>query len=183
MLQRRLGLLQAVSLNMSMMVGIGPFITIPTLLGTMGGPQAMLGWIVGGLVALGDGMVWSELAAAFPGSGGTYHFYDAVYGKSRPGRLLKFLFVWQFLFSGPLEMATGAIGVAQYLGFFFPALDQPAWNWGRLVPALGWCGHLGSGRRDGRDGVRRRSWPTGGSARPDGSWSCSGSACWSRWRG
>src|SRR5579872_6564924 len=81
MLQRRLGLLQAVSLNMSMMVGIGPFITIPTLLGTMGGPQAMLGWILGGLVALSDGMVWSELAAAFPGSGGTYHFYDAVYGE------------------------------------------------------------------------------------------------------
>jgi amino acid transporter len=137
MLQRRLGLLQAVSLNMSMMVGIGPFITIPTLLGTMGGPQAMLGWVLGGLVALSDGMVWSELAAAFPGSGGTYHFYDAVYGESRPGRLLKFLFVWQFLFSGPLEVATGAIGVAQYLGYFVPALDRPAWSWGAILPALG----------------------------------------------
>ena len=137
MLQRRLGLLQAVSLNMSMMVGIGPFITIPTLLGTLGGPQAMLGWILGALVALGDGMVWSELAAAFPGSGGTYHFYDAVYGECRAGRLLKFLFVWQFLFSGPLEVATGAIGVAQYLGYFFPALDRPAWSWGVVVAGLG----------------------------------------------
>jgi amino acid transporter len=136
MLQRRLGLLQAVSLNMSMMVGIGPFITIPTLLGTMGGPQAMLGWILGGLVALSDGMVWSELAAAFPGSGGTYHFYDAVYGESRTGRLLKFLFVWQFLFSGPLEVATGAIGVAQYLGYFFPTLDRPAWKWAAVIAGL-----------------------------------------------
>lgn len=136
MLQRRLGLLQAVSLNMSMMVGIGPFITIPTLLGTMGGPQAMLGWILGGLVALSDGMVWSELAAAFPGSGGTYHFYDAVYGEGRTGRLLKFLFVWQFLFSGPLEIATGAIGVAQYLGYFVPALDRAAWTWNAIVPGL-----------------------------------------------
>ncbi len=138
MLQRRLGLLQAVSLNMSLMVGIGPFITIPTLMATMdGGPQAMLGWIVGGLLALCDGLVWSELAAAFPGSGGTYHFYDAVYGESRPGRLLKFLFVWQFLFSGPLEIATGAIGVTQYLGHFFPVLDREAWSWGALVPGLG----------------------------------------------
>jgi amino acid transporter len=138
MLQRRLGLLQAVSLNMSMMVGIGPFITIPTLMATMdGGPQAMLGWMVGGLLALCDGMVWSELAAAFPGSGGTYHFYDAVYGESRPGRLFKFLFVWQFLFSGPLEIATGAIGVTQYLGHFFPVLDQEAWSWGALVHGLG----------------------------------------------
>jgi amino acid transporter len=136
MLQRRLGLLQAVSLNMSMMVGIGPFITIPTLLGAMAGPQAMLGWILGGLVALSDGMVWSELAAAFPGSGGTYHFYDAVYGENRIGRLLKFLFVWQFLFSGPLEIASGAIGVAQYLGHFVPALDETAWNWAALVPGV-----------------------------------------------
>ena len=150
MLQRRLGLLQAVSLNMSMMVGIGPFITIPTCSGTMGGPQAMLGWILGGLVALGDGMVWSELAAAFPGSGGTYHFYDAVYGESRAGRLLKFLFVWQFLFSGPLEVATGAIGLAQYLGYFFPALDRPAWSWDAVVPGARRDGHLGPGRRDGR---------------------------------
>jgi amino acid transporter len=136
MLERRLSLLQAVSLNMSMMVGIGPFITIPALVATMGGPQSMIGWVLGAAVALADGMVWSELAAAFPGSGGTYHFYDAVYGESRAGRLLKFVFVWQFLFSGPLEVATGAIGLARYLGYFYPGLAAPAWSWGRFVPFL-----------------------------------------------
>ena len=71
MLQRRFRLLQAVSLNMSMMVGVGPFITIPAIIASMGGPQAMLGWILGALVALADGLVWCELASAFPGSGGT----------------------------------------------------------------------------------------------------------------
>jgi amino acid transporter len=136
MLQRRMNLLQAVSLNMSMMVGIGPFITIPLLLRTMGGPQAMIGWVLGAAVALADGMVWSELAAAFPGSGGTYHFYDAAYGASWAGRLLKFLFVWQFLFSGPLEVASGAIGLAHYLGYFYPALTRRAWNWGQVLPGL-----------------------------------------------
>src|SRR5690242_15571590 len=52
-LRRRLGLLQATALNMSNMVGVGPFITIPLLMGTIngGGPQAMLGWIVGLLIA------------------------------------------------------------------------------------------------------------------------------------
>jgi amino acid transporter len=85
MLRRRLSLLQAVSLNMSMMVGIGPFITIPMFVETLGGPQAMLGWALGAVVALADGLVWSELAAAFPGSGGTYHFFDAIYGESRIG--------------------------------------------------------------------------------------------------
>jgi amino acid transporter len=137
MLERRLNLLQAVSLNMSMMVGIGPFITIPVLIRTMDGPQAMLGWIVGAAVALADGMVWSELASAFPGSGGTYHFYHAAFGESRTGRLLKFLFVWQFLFSGPLEVASGAIGLAKYLGYFYPAMARSAWSWQDPVHRLG----------------------------------------------
>jgi amino acid transporter len=134
--ERRLSLLEAVSLNMSLMVGIGPFITLPALVGTLGlqGPQSMIGWVLGGLVALADGMVWSELAAAFPGSGGTYHFYDAAYGASRVGRILKFLFVWQFFFSGPLEVASGAIGLTSYLGYFFPLLSVPAWNWGSVIP-------------------------------------------------
>jgi amino acid transporter len=132
--ERRLSLLESVSLNMSLMVGIGPFITLPALVGTLGGPQSMIGWVLGGLVALADGMVWSELAAAFPGSGGTYHFYDAAYGASRVGRALKFLFVWQFFFSGPLEIATGAIGLAKYLGYFFPLLGVTAWNWGSVFP-------------------------------------------------
>src|SRR4051794_31416238 len=127
MLRRRLSLLQAVSLNMAMMVGIGPFITIPDFIATLNGPQAMIGWVLGALVALADGLVWCELAAAFPGSGGTYHFFDAVYGESRIGRLLKFLFVWQFLFSGPLEAASGAIGLARYSGYLWPALKDPAW--------------------------------------------------------
>jgi amino acid transporter len=136
MLERRLRLFQAVSLNMSLMVGIGPFITIPTLVATLNGPQSMIGWILGAGLALADGMVWSELAAAFPGSGGTYHFYDAIYGDSRLGRLLKFVFVWQFLFSGPLEVATGAIGMANYLAFYYPALAAPAWNWASLLPGV-----------------------------------------------
>src|SRR5207249_2234005 len=128
MLRRRISLLQAVSLNMGMMVGVGPFITIPLFVKALGGPHAMIGWVLGALVALADGLVWSELAAAFPGSGGTYHFYDAVYGGARAGRLLKFLFVWQFLFSGPLEVATGAIGVAQHVGYLWPVLKETAWT-------------------------------------------------------
>jgi amino acid transporter len=137
MLRRRLTLLQAVSLNTSMMVGIGPFITIPDLVAALGGPHAMLGWVLGALLALADGLVWSELAAAFPGSGGTYHYYDAVYGPSRLGRLLKFLFVWQFLFSAPLEIASGVIGLARHAGYLWPGLDRSLWGWTGELPYLG----------------------------------------------
>ncbi len=66
-LQRRFGLLQATALNMSNMIGIGPFITIPLLMSALGGPQAMLGWFIAVLIAIPDGMVWSELGAACRG--------------------------------------------------------------------------------------------------------------------
>jgi amino acid transporter len=128
MLRRRLTPLQAVSLNMSMMVGVGPFITIPLLLRALNGPHSTIGWVLGAIVAACDGLVWSELAAAFPGSGGTYHFFDAVYGKARVGRALKFLFVWQFLISGPLEMASGMLGFAAYAGSVWPALKASVWT-------------------------------------------------------
>jgi amino acid transporter len=128
MLRRRLTPLHAVSLNMSMMVGVGPFLTIPLMIATMGGPHGTLGWVLGLAVAACDGLVWSELAAAFPGSGGTYHFFDAVYRESRVGRALKFLFVWQFLISGPLEMASGMLGFAAYAGWIWPGLDVAAWS-------------------------------------------------------
>ena len=155
MAERRLSLLEAVSLNMSLMVGIGPFITLPALVGTLGGPAVDDRLGAGRLVALADGMVWSELAAAFPGSGGTYHFYDAAYGASRVGRMLKFLFVWQFFFSGPLEIASGAIGLAKYLGYFFPMPAAcTAWNWGSVFPGRDVPVVVGPGGRHGGDGAR-----------------------------
>jgi amino acid transporter len=119
-LPRRFGLLQATALNMSTMIGIGPFITIPALMAAMGGPQAMLGWIVGLLLACADGLVWSELGAALPGSGGTYIYLRDGFGRETLGRAMAFLFIWQFLLSGPLEIASGYIGFAQYARYLWP---------------------------------------------------------------
>jgi amino acid transporter len=123
-LQRRFGLLQATALNMSNMIGIGPFITIPLLMSALGGPQSMLGWIVGVLIVIPDGMVWSELGAALPGSGGSYVYLREGYGRERWGRLAAFLFIWQFILSGPLEIASGYIGFAKYSGYLWPGLGS-----------------------------------------------------------
>src|SRR6188508_3394444 len=87
-LERRLGLLQATSLNIANMVGIGPFITIPLFIAAMGGPQAMIAWVIAAVLVVCDGLVWSELGAALPGSGGTYHFLRRVFQDSMWGRLL-----------------------------------------------------------------------------------------------
>src|SRR5712691_2151187 len=118
-LLRRFGLLQATALNMSNMIGVGPFITIPLLMSALGGPQAMLGWLVAVLIAIPDGMVWSELGAAMPGSGGSYVYLREAYGRETFGRLMAFLFIWQFIISGPLEIASGYIGFAQYVGYLW----------------------------------------------------------------
>ena len=104
------------------MIGIGPFITIPLLLTALGGPQAMLGWIVALVIVLCDGMVWSELGAAMPGSGGSLIYLREAYGRETLGRLMAFLFVWQFILSGPLEIASGYIGFAKYLGYIWTGL-------------------------------------------------------------
>ena len=105
------------------MIGVGPFITLPLILAAMGGPQAMLGWILGAILALCDGLVWAELGAAIPEAGGTYHFLRKIY-PGRLGRYLAFLFLFQLCFSAPLSMASGAIGLGQYATYLFPALGK-----------------------------------------------------------
>jgi amino acid transporter len=124
-LERRFGLLPATALNMTNMIGIGPFITIPLLMSALGGPQAMLGWIVALVIVICDGMVWSELGAAMPGSGGSFHYLREAFGRERVGRLMAFLFVWQFVLSGPLEIASGYIGFAQYSTYIWRGLTRP----------------------------------------------------------
>ncbi len=121
-LHRRLGILNATTINMSNMVGIGPFIAIPLIIATLGGPQSYIAWIVGVVIALADGLLVSELGAALPASGGTYVFLREGYGPRKWGRLMAFLFVWQILFAGPLEIASGNIGLVQYLKVFWPTM-------------------------------------------------------------
>lgn len=121
-LVRRFGLLQATALNMSNMIGIGPFITIPALMSALNGPHAMVGWLVAVLITIPDALVWGELGAALPGSGGSYVYLRDAFGRQTFGRLMAFLFVWQFILSGPLEIASGYIGLAQYLKYLWPGL-------------------------------------------------------------
>ncbi len=136
---RGIGLGSATALNMIDMIGVGPFITLPLIVSAMGGPQAMLGWILGAGFAICDGLVWAELGAAFPGSGGSYRYLREIYGPNNFGRLVSFLFIWQLSFSAPLSIASGAIGLAGYASFFWPALEHPylAHNWSLPIPLVG----------------------------------------------
>jgi APA family basic amino acid/polyamine antiporter len=123
-LRRHFGLLQATALNVTMIVGAGVFATIPLMLVEVPGPWALLGWVGAGALILVDGLVWSELGAALPGSGGTYLYLLECYGPRRWGRLMAFLFIWQFLLSGPLEIASGLIAMAQFSTQLSPAFEK-----------------------------------------------------------
>jgi amino acid transporter len=121
-MERGIDLKGAISANVLNMVGIGPFLTIPLALAAMGGPQAMLGWILGGVIALCDGLVWAELGSAMPQSGGPYHYLREAFGSLRFGGIASFLFLWQTMLIGPLSIASGAVGFAQYAKYLAPSL-------------------------------------------------------------
>ncbi len=121
---RGVGLAGATSLNMIDMIGVGPFITIPLIVAAMGGPQAMLGWIFGAVLVTCDGLVWAELGAAMPGSGGSYRYLKEIYNPNSFGKLMAFLFIWQLTFSAPLSIASGCIGLAQYASYLLPSLAK-----------------------------------------------------------
>jgi len=127
------------------MIGVGPFITIPLIVHAAGGPQAMLGWIFGAVLAICDGLVWSELGASLPRAGGSYEYLKEIYGPKRLGRMASFLYVWQLTFSSPLSIASGCVGLAQYAAFLWPALNTTiathSFNWqlpffGSITPEL-----------------------------------------------
>src|SRR5882762_7584080 len=68
-LKREIGLLQATSINMIDMVGIGPFVMLSLVIQITGSNLFLWAWIFGAVTALIDGMIWSELGAAYPLAG------------------------------------------------------------------------------------------------------------------
>ncbi|MGB8060436.1 MAG: APC family permease [Candidatus Sulfotelmatobacter sp.] len=138
---RGMGLGSATALNMIDMIGVGPFITMPLVVAAMGGPQAILGWIFGALFAMCDGLVWAELGAAMPGSGGSYRFLRETYGPQKLGRLISFLFIWQLSFSAPLSIASGCIGLAGYAAYYWPGMDT-IYAYHEAALRLPWAGPL-----------------------------------------
>jgi len=123
-LERGLGPFGAISANVLNMVGVGPFLTIPLAISAMGGPQAMIGWLLGALLCLCDGMVWAELGSAMPNSGGSYYYLLEAYGRNGLGQFMSFLLLWQTLLIGPISIASGAVGFSGYMSFIYPKLTH-----------------------------------------------------------
>jgi amino acid transporter len=123
-LVRGMGLVHSTAVNMLEMIGIGPFITIGVILTAMGGPQAVLGWLLGAVVSVCDGMVYAELGAAMPGAGGAYIYFREAFNPNSWGVLISFLFLWETIFVAPLAISAACVGFAEYTHYFFPGLTH-----------------------------------------------------------
>ncbi len=116
---RKINLLQATSINMIDMVGIGPFVVMPFVVAQFDSGLFIWAWIFGAFTAFMDAMIWSELGAKYPLAGGTYNFHRIAFGE-KGGKLMSFLYVWQTSIQAPLVVASAAIGFAQYLTYIVP---------------------------------------------------------------
>ncbi len=117
-----MGLLQATATNVISMVGVGPFLTIPFMVAAMNGPHVIYAWLAGLVLALADGLVYAQLGAALPGSGGGYLYLREAFKPFGLGRLMAFLFIFQTILIAPLSVAGGAVGFADYLQFVWTAM-------------------------------------------------------------
>lgn len=105
-LSRRLGLWSAVAVLVGSTIGSGIFRTPATVAQRVGDvPLFLVAWVVGAVVVLCGALTYSELAAAFPRSGGIYVFIREAFGP-----LPAFLFGWAEVWI-IRPGAFGAIGI------------------------------------------------------------------------
>ncbi len=117
--QKKLSLLQATAINMTDMVGIGPFVVLSSVATIMNGPYFLYAWLAGAFLSFVDATIWSELGAAYPMAGGSYNFLKAGFGV-KWGKLMSFLFVWQTMIQAPLVLTSASLGFAKYFSFLTP---------------------------------------------------------------
>jgi amino acid transporter len=121
---QRMGILGASTSNMLNMIGVGPFLSIPLALAAVHGSKVLLPWILGAVISLCDGLVWAELGAAMPFSGGPYFYLRQAFGAESYGKVASFLVLWSSVLTAPLLIASGAVGFSQYFHYLWPVLND-----------------------------------------------------------
>ncbi|MCI0381161.1 MAG: amino acid permease, partial [Gemmataceae bacterium] len=103
----RLGLWDAVSILVGIIIGVGIFETTPDIFSKLPGPWAVLGvWLLGGILAFIGALCFAELASAYPRSGGEYVYLTRAFGRT-----IGYLFAWAQL----VIIRPGSIGGVAYI--------------------------------------------------------------------
>ncbi len=102
-----LSVLDGVSMMVGIIVGIGIFKTPSLVAANSPSEAAFIGlWLLGGLITLIGALVYAELGAAYPSTGGEYHFLTRAFGRP-----LGLLFAWARM----TVIQTGAIALVAYV--------------------------------------------------------------------
>ncbi len=101
-LVRALTVLPAAAVILANIIGTGVFVKARVMTCNVGSPEmVLLVWFVAGLLTLAGALVYAELGAMMPRSGGEFHFIGAAFGRR-----------WAFLYGWTRTIALGASGAA-----------------------------------------------------------------------
>jgi amino acid transporter len=120
-----LSLTEGIALVVGIVIGIGIFKTPSLIANNVESEAAFIGvWVLGGLVTLIGALCYAELAAAYPHSGGEYHFLSRAYGRP-----VAILFGW----ARGTVIQPGAIAA---IGFVLGDYAQQLFGLGANGPAI-----------------------------------------------
>ena len=121
-LPRKLGVLDAVSIVIGIVIGAGIFLVPNLVARQLHSAAAILGvWIFAGVISFFGSLACAELGTMLPSTGGQYVFLREAYGP-----LVGFLCGWSmFLVARTAQVAWLAVTVALYVSYFIP-LSAPA---------------------------------------------------------
>lgn len=116
-LPRRLGLLDALSIVIGIIIGGGIFLVPNLIAQNLTSATSILGvWIFAGVVSFFGALACAELGAAMPATGGLYVFLREAFGP-----LAGFLCGWTiFLVAGTAQVAWLGVVFALYISYFHP---------------------------------------------------------------
>ncbi|MGI9199952.1 MAG: APC family permease [Woeseiaceae bacterium] len=101
-LVRGLALIPATAVILANIIGTGVFVKARVMTCNVGSPEmVLLVWFLAGILTLAGALVYAELGAMMPRSGGEFHFLDAAFGKR-----------WAFLYGWTKTIALGASAAA-----------------------------------------------------------------------
>lgn len=97
-LDRGLTLVPAIGIILASVIGTGVFMKARVMIANVGTPWLVLGaWLAGGALTLAGSLVFGELSAMTPRSGGPFNFIGAAYGRR-----------WAFMFAWSRGIVYGA---------------------------------------------------------------------------
>src|SRR4029453_381864 len=83
---------------------------------------------LGIVFGVADGLVYAQLGAALPGSGGPYLYLKEAFRPFGLARLMGFFFIFQTILIAPLSMAGGQVGFVDYLQFGWSSMTTAEHN-------------------------------------------------------